>query len=161
GRQAQTLGSRRGHEAVECCHPVGGEGIQSTAERVIIAMARLHAWGNAARDGLMVEKMGHEVERLIEKAQAVQDHGFDRMASSHNPHFRVLRGGSINACSDAEFFKHPRAQAQVISDLGTVRLWLWRDGRAVRWVHSRLLCRGIVSAPKNYSMTRERCGIAD
>jgi hypothetical protein len=29
-------------------------------------------------------------------------------------HFRVLLGGSINDFSDAEFFKHPRDQAQVI-----------------------------------------------
>jgi hypothetical protein len=77
-------------------------------------MARLNAWGNEASDGLNVEKMGHEVELLIEKAQTVQDHGFDRMAYSHNPHFRVLLGGSINDLSDAEFFKHPRDQAQVI-----------------------------------------------
>jgi hypothetical protein len=51
---------------------------------------------------------------LIEKAQAVQDHGFDRMASGHNPHFRVLLGGSINDFRDAEFFKHPCDQHQVI-----------------------------------------------
>ena len=114
GRQSQALGRSRGNEAVECRHPIGVERIQSTAERVIIEMARLNAWGNEARDGLIVEKMGHEVELLIEKAQAVKDHGFDRMTYSHNPHFRVLLGGSINDFSDAEFFKHPRDQAQVI-----------------------------------------------
>src|SRR5262249_1626826 len=160
GRQSQALGSSRGNEAGECRHPVGVERIQSTAERVIIAMARLHAWGNEARDGLMVEKMGHEVELLIEKAQAVKDHGCDRMAYSHNPHCRVLLGRSINDFRAAEFFKHPRDQAPVISDLGTVRVGRWRDIRAVRVSHSLLLCRGIVSAPKNDSMTREWCGIA-
>jgi hypothetical protein len=108
----------------------------------------------------MLEKMGHEVELWVEKAQTIEHHGFDRMPSGHNPHFRVLLGGSLNDFRDAEFCKHPRDQAQVISDLGTVRLWLWRDVRAVRVSHSLLLCRGMVSAPKNYSMTREWCGIA-
>src|SRR5690348_13606199 len=41
-----------------------------------------------------------------------------------------------------------------------VRLWRWRDVRAVRVSHSLLLCRGIVATPKNYSMTRGWCGIA-
>jgi hypothetical protein len=109
----------------------------------------------------MLEKMGHEGELWVEKAQTIEHHGFDRMPSGHNPHFRVLLGGSLNDFRDAEFCKHPRDQAQVISDLGTVRLWLWRDVRAVRVSHSLLLCRGMVSAPKNYSMTREWCGIAD
>jgi hypothetical protein len=36
------------------------------------------------------------------------------MAYSHNPHFRVLLGGAINDVRDAEFFKHPRDQVQVI-----------------------------------------------
>ena len=58
--------------------------------------------------------MGHEVELLIEKAQAVQDHGFDRMAYRHNPHLRALLGSSINDFRDAEFVKHARDQAQVI-----------------------------------------------
>ena len=114
GCQPQTLGRCGRNEAIECRHPKGIERIQSTAERVIIEMARLNAWGNEARDGLIVEKMGHEVKLLIEKAQAVKDHSFDRMAYSHNPHFRVLLGSSINDFSDAEFFKHPRDQPQVI-----------------------------------------------
>jgi hypothetical protein len=36
------------------------------------------------------------------------------MTGGHNPHFRVLLGRSINDFSDAEFFKHPRDQTQVI-----------------------------------------------
>src|SRR5262245_26597915 len=104
--------------------------------------------------------MGHKVELLVNKAEAVEHHGFDRMAGGHNPHFRVLLRGSIDDFSDAEFFKHPCDQPQVISDLGAVWLRRWRDGRAVRGSHSLLLGRGIVAAPKNYSMTRAWCGIA-
>jgi len=51
---------------------------------------------------------------LVKKAQTVEHHGFDRMASGDNPHFRVLLGGAINDFRDAEFFTHARDQTQVI-----------------------------------------------
>ena len=53
------------------------------------------------------------------------------MASGHNPHFWVLLGGSINDFSDAEFFKHARDKAKVISDLRAVLLRRQWDIRAV------------------------------
>jgi hypothetical protein len=106
--------ARASNEAVECCHPVGVECIQSTTERVIVEMAGLHTWGKEPRERLIVEKMGHEVKLLVKKAQAVKDHGFDRMAYSHNPHFRVLLGSSINDLRDTQLFKQLRDQAQVI-----------------------------------------------
>jgi hypothetical protein len=53
-------------------------------------MAGLNAGGNEAREGFILEKMGDEGELLVDKAETVEHHGFDRMASSHNPHFRVL-----------------------------------------------------------------------
>src|SRR5262245_59349054 len=105
--------------------------------------------------------MRDEVERLVKKAQTVEHHGFDRMAGGHNPHFRILLGGSINDFRDAEFFKHACDQPQVIYNLCAVRLWLGWDGRAIRVSHNLLLGRGIVAATKNYSMTRAWCGIAD
>src|SRR5262245_40275744 len=104
--------------------------------------------------------MRDEVELLVEKTQTVEHHGFHGMAGGHHPHFRVLLGGAINDFRDAEFFKHARDQTQVISDLGAVRLRLGWDGRAIRVAHNLLLGRGIVAAPKNYSMTRAWCGIA-
>ncbi len=58
--------------------------------------------------------MWDEIELLIEKAEAIEHHDFDRMAGGHNPHFRVLLGGAINDFRDAEFFKHARDQTQVI-----------------------------------------------
>src|SRR2546430_8174486 len=86
--------------------------------------------------------MGDKVQLLVEKAQTVEHHGSDCMASGHNPHCRVLLRGLINDLSNAEFFKHPRDQTQVIQDLRTVRLRLWRALRAVRWAHRLLLFRG-------------------
>ena len=113
-RQPQTRSRRSGNEAVEFRHSKVVKCIQGAPERVIIEMVRLNAWGNEARERLILEKMGDEVELLVEKAQAIEHHGFDRMPGGHNSHFWVLLGGSINDFSDAEFFKHPRDQAQVI-----------------------------------------------
>src|SRR5215468_10611583 len=86
-RQPQTCSRRGGNEAVECRHPKVVEGIEGAPEGVIIEMTGLNAWGNEARDGLILEKMGDEGELLVEKAQAIEHHGFDRMPSGHNPHF--------------------------------------------------------------------------
>ena len=101
-------------DKLKCRHPKVVEGIEGASEGVIIEMAGLNAWGNEARDGLILEKKGDEVELLVDKAEPIEHHGFDCMAGGHNPHFRVLLGGSINDVSDAEFFKHARDQTQVI-----------------------------------------------
>ena len=130
-RQPQTRSRGGGNEAVECRHPKVREGIEGAPEGVIIEMAGLNAWGNKARNRLIVEKMGDEGELVMDKTQPVEHHGFDRMAGGHNPHFRVLLGGSINDFSDAEFFKHARDKAKVLQDLRAVRLRLRRDIRAV------------------------------
>jgi hypothetical protein len=113
-RQPQPRSRRGGNEAVEGRHPKVVEGIEGAPEGIIIEMARLNAWSNEARDGLILEKMGDEVELLVDKAEAVEHHGFDCMAGGHNPHFRVLLGGSIDDFRDAKFLKHPRDQTQVI-----------------------------------------------
>src|SRR5262249_54754130 len=114
GCQPQTRGCRGGYEAIECRHAKVVEGIEGAPEGVIIEMAGLNAWSNEARDRLILKKMGDKVELLIDKAEAVEHHGFDRMAGGHNPHCRVLFGGSINDFCDAKFFKHTRDQTQVI-----------------------------------------------
>jgi hypothetical protein len=120
-----------------------------------MAMPGLHTWGNEARDRLVLEKMGDEVAWLVENAQTVAHPSLDRMAGGAKPPCRGLLGGLIHDLRDAEFFKHARDQTQVIEDLCAGRLRLGRDGRAVRVSHSLLLCRGMVSAPKKYSMTHE------
>jgi len=114
GRQPQPLGRRGGNEAVECCQPSIVQCIEGAPEGVIIEMTGLNAWRNETRDRLMLEKMGDEVERLVDKAQTVEHHGLDRMAGGHNPHFRVLLGGFVNDFSDAEFFKHACDKTKVI-----------------------------------------------
>ena len=159
-RQPPTRGRCGGHEAGEFRHPKSGEGIEGAPEGGIVEMAGPNAGGNEARARLMLEKMGDEGALVVEKAEAVEHHGFDGMAGSHHPPFRVLLGGAIDDCSDAECFTHARDQTQVLEDLCAVRLRLGRDVRAIRVSHSLLLCRGIVSASKNYSITREGCGMA-
>ena len=58
--------------------------------------------------------MGPEGELVLDQAEAVEHHGFDRMAGGHNPHCRVLLGGSIHDFRDAQVFKSPRDQTSVI-----------------------------------------------
>jgi hypothetical protein len=65
--EPQPLGRRGGNEAGEFGHANSVQRIESAPERVIVAMARLHAWGNEARDRLILEKMRHKVELLIDK----------------------------------------------------------------------------------------------
>src|SRR5215510_10517982 len=104
GCQPQTRGCRGGNEALEGRHAKVVEGIEGAPEGVIIELAGLHAWGNEARDRFILKKMGDKVELLIDKAEAVAHPGFDRMAGSHHPHFRVLLRGLIDDFSEAEFF---------------------------------------------------------
>ena len=113
-RQPQPRSRRGGNEAVEFRHPKVVEGVEGAPEGVIIEMARLNAGGNEARERLILEKMGDEVELLVDKTEAVEHHGFDGMADGHPPHFWVLLGSAINDFRDAEFLKHPRDQTQVI-----------------------------------------------
>src|SRR4030095_2815710 len=103
GCQPQTCGCRGGNEAIECRHAKVIEGIEGTPEGVIIEMAGLNARGNEARDRFILKKMGDKVELLVDKAEAVEHHGFDRMASGHNPHFRVLLRRLLNHLRDAKF----------------------------------------------------------
>jgi hypothetical protein len=77
-------------------------------------MAGLNAWGNEARDRLILEKMGHEVELLVDKAETIKHHGFDRMASGHNPHFWILLRRLVDDLGDPEFFKYACDKTQVI-----------------------------------------------
>jgi hypothetical protein len=74
----------------------------------------LNAWGNETRERLILEKMGHEIELLVDEAQAVQDHDFDRMTYGYQTHFRILLGSLINDLGDAEFFEHTCDKAKVI-----------------------------------------------
>jgi hypothetical protein len=113
GRQPQTRGGRGGNEAVECRPPKIVEGIEGAPAGVIMEMAGLNAWGKEARERLGLEQMGDEVERLVEQAETVEPHGFDRMAGGHNPHGRVLLRRLINDRGDAECCKHAGDETQV------------------------------------------------
>jgi hypothetical protein len=118
--KAQALGRRGGNEAVERGQPRLVPRIEGASAGVIIAITGLNAWGNETRERLMVEKMGHEGELLVDEAKAVQDHGFDRMAYGDQTHCRIWRGRLIHDLGDAEFFEPTCDKAQMISDLRAV-----------------------------------------
>ena len=64
---------------------------------VIVEMTGVNAWDNKARDRLILKKMEGEVyQLLVDKAETVEHHGFDRMVSGLNTHCRVLLRRLIN-----------------------------------------------------------------
>jgi hypothetical protein len=79
-----------------------------------MAMAGLNAGGNEARERLMLEKMGHEGERLVEQAETMKPQGCDRMASGHNPQCWVLLRRLVDDLGAPEFCKPPCDKAQGI-----------------------------------------------
>lgn len=109
----------------------------------------MYGRGDEARGGLILKTMRHEVELLIDKAQAVEDHRLHRLACSDHPYFRVLLGGFIADLSDAEFLNHPRHKAQVIYNLTVGSLW-----------HARSSSEEILLASKNYSNFIGVCGMS-
>src|SRR6266511_4555962 len=93
---SQTFRRGGGNEAVECRHPIVIEGVQGTTESIIIELGGDHAGRNEAGGGLILEEPGDEVERLIDKSQAIEHHGF------------------VNDIANAKFVKHARDEAEVI-----------------------------------------------
>src|SRR5882724_7331691 len=76
-----------------------------------------------SRDRFILEKPRHQVELLVYKAEAVEDHRFDGMAGGDDAHLRVLLGRLVNDFSNAKFVKHARDKAKMIQDLTAVDLF--------------------------------------
>jgi hypothetical protein len=109
-----------GNEAVECRHPIVIEGVQGTTESLIIELGGDHAGRHEAGGGLMLEEPGDEGERVLDKSQAIEPHGFDRFPDGEVAHFRVLLGRFVNDIAHAKFVKHARDEAEVIEGLTAV-----------------------------------------
>jgi hypothetical protein len=120
GRKAQALGSGRGHEAVEFGDPIGIERIQRPTEGVIVELCGSNTGRNEAVGGFILEKPRDEVERLINKPQAIEHHRFDGFPHGEVPHFRVLLRGSVDDVAQAEFVEHASHKAEVVQHLATV-----------------------------------------
>ena len=120
-RQSEALGSRRRNETVEFCHAIGIEGIQGATERIIVELFGGNTGRNESGGGLILKEPGDEVERVIEKSQAIEHHGFDGFPHGEVSHFRVLVGRSIEDVANAKLVEHARDEAEVVQDLATVR----------------------------------------
>jgi hypothetical protein len=117
GRKAQVLGSRRGNETVKFGHTIGLEGVQGPTQGVIVELLRGHAGRNQAAGGLMLEKSGDEVERLMDTPQAIEHHRVDGFSEGEVPLFRVLLGGLVEDVANAECVEHTRDKAEVVQNL--------------------------------------------
>jgi hypothetical protein len=68
-----------------------------------------------------LEKPGDEVERLINKPQAIEPHRFDGFTHGEVPQFRVLVRGSVDDGAQAAGVEHASHKAEVVQHLATVR----------------------------------------
>jgi len=116
GREAPALGGGRGDEAGACRHPRRVQRLEGTPERVIVEMARGHGRRVESRGRCMLKKMWHEVARLSDEAEAVEDHRLDRLACGHQPPCGVLWGCFLNDLGDAEVCKHPCDKTKMLED---------------------------------------------
>jgi hypothetical protein len=48
---------------------------------------------------LVLEKMRYQIEPLINKAQAIEHHRFDRLAHRYKTPFLILRDRPVNHCA--------------------------------------------------------------
>jgi hypothetical protein len=114
GGKTQALGSGGRQEAVEFGYPIGIERIQGPASGSIIELLRGHAGRHELVGGLIMKESGDQVERLIDKSQAIAHHGFDGFTHGEVAHFRVLWGRLIDALAYAEFVAHASDKAEVV-----------------------------------------------
>jgi len=120
GRKAQVLGSRSGNETVKFGHPLGLEGVQGPPQGVIVELLRGHAGRNQAAGGLILEKPGDAVERLIDTPQAMEHHRVDGFPEGQVPLFRVLVGGMVENVAHAECVEHTSDKAEVVQHVTAV-----------------------------------------
>jgi hypothetical protein len=68
----------------------------------------------------MLEKLGDQAEGLIDKAQTIEHHRFDNMASCHYAHLGVWLSSPVNDFPDAEFVQHARNKTKIVQDMTAV-----------------------------------------
>jgi len=118
-------------------------------ERVSVALAGLHAGGQEARERLSLDKMGDEVELVVDKTEPVEPHRCDGMARRHKAPCRVWLRRLVHDLGEAECCHHAGDKAQGLEDQRAGGWRLWRDGRPVRVSPRLLLCRGDgIATPK-------------
>jgi hypothetical protein len=112
GSQAETLSCCGRNETIELCDAVGIEYLQGLSQRVIIELLGGRYVGRSVYAG----KIGHQTEGLIEKAQTIEHHRLDSMASCHYAHLGGWLSSPVNDFPDTEFVKHARNRTKIIQD---------------------------------------------
>jgi hypothetical protein len=125
------LGGGDGNQRIEFCHPICIERIQGAPKCIIIKVLGFDPRSNEPVGRFVLKKPGYEVQLLVHKTQAVEDHRLDGVAHGDYAGLGVLPDGLINDRANAKFIEHPGHQAEMIQALTAIGLW-----------HSRLLRRG-------------------
>src|SRR5688500_15065626 len=101
GGPSETVGRAGRNQAVEFGDAIAVERIKGAAQGIIVELLGGHARRNESVGGLILEEHGNQIEGLIDKAQAVEDHGFDGFSHGQVTSLRVLLGGLIQAVANA------------------------------------------------------------
>lgn len=120
GREAEPGCGMSRYIPKECAHAVVVKGIEGAAESIVVEVFRLYARADKTLRGLGLEEGRHEVEALVDEAQAVEDHSFNRLSDRNNPFVEVLRDGLVDLLPDLEFVVHGGDEAEVIENLALV-----------------------------------------
>jgi hypothetical protein len=67
-----------------------------------------------SRERFVLEKPRPQLELLVHKAEAVEDHRFHGSTRRHNPRFWLVSGGTVNDLTNAKFIQHTRDKAQMV-----------------------------------------------
>jgi hypothetical protein len=119
-REASALSGCGRTEAVECCHPGVGEGLQGPTAGVIVERFRSHTRRNAARGGCILTEPGDEGEGVMDKPHTIAPHRFDGLTDREVPPCRVVVGGVSEDVAHGECVAHASDKAEVVEDLATV-----------------------------------------
>src|SRR5215471_1730343 len=90
GCKPQAFGCCHRNETVEFSDPIAIERIQGPTEGIVVELVGRHTERNQEGGGLVLEEARHEVEGLVNKAQTVEHHGFDRLTDREVSHFWVV-----------------------------------------------------------------------
>jgi len=107
---------RRG-AAVEGRDPRVIERLESPPQRLVMELRRGKRRGAESCGGCMLENLGDEVAALVHTAEAMAHHRLHHVPGRDDLPCRVWRGGLVEDVAKAACCKHPRDEAEVISDV--------------------------------------------
>ena len=108
------------------------ERIQRPAQHVVVEVRRPYPRSDQPLGGLVGEKLGHQLQRPVDKPQPVEHQRLDRLTYRYLALRDVLRDRPIHDLANAQCVVPPRDQPQVIEILTAKRCRQDRSSLAVK-----------------------------